>query len=617
MILPIGDDNPKAKVPWVHYGILAVNVLVYLNMVRLSGPRVGQFIDNWGLVPKDLNGVNLISSLYVHGSLDHIFGNMLFLWIVGDNVEDRLGHGRYFVFYHAAGVLASLVHVWINPLSDIPLVGASGAVSGVMGAYAVFFPRAKIKIWYFVIFHMSVAYVSAMWAVGLYFIYQVLFLLLAGARGGGGVAYGAHVGGLLFGIGVALILRKTFLKAPDTVRRIVSVGSGATGGVAIQPGDKEAWRNVQWLQPELGPSHGPLDSNAEIAAALTAGALPMAYQHFMQATSGYQPVSLEPLTLMRLGQELLLAGRYSPAARVYEVMVDTFPEDDGAPEAAFRLGTILCRELGDYRRARAYLQQALQTHRDAQRQRRIADELKLIDAHLRSTRLSRRRLGRVWIIRQTDEPVDETAIAQLAANTLSLEPLGVMTQLRASRGIIASDVPLKPAQTLAEYLQAMDVPVLLIPTSELIMPPPAARVRSITFSTHGARFEQAARVVMKAWRDAQLISCGCVESGGVRRRVVDFFFAEDGLPTHLRVREGEFMFTSQDAPGQSQRDIAAFCRILAFVAADVPMTPGVSLFDRPLDDAAWRPFCFDSEREFDQYNLWVLQLLGAGRMPNE
>ncbi len=362
MLLPVGDDNPNERTPVVHYGILGVNVAVFLYMLTLGDAEVRHFLFRWGLVPADFNVVSLFTSLYVHGGLAHLFGNMLFLWIVGDNVEDRMGHAGYFIFYHVAGAAASLTHVALHGASALPLVGASGAISAVMGAYAVFFPNSKIRIWYWAFFLFGVAYVSAKWAVGLWFAEQILFQVLSGGGRFSPVSYDAHIGGLLFGVAVAIVLRQFVLKKPDTVRRIVTPEPGAAGEGIFDAG--------------LAPDN-------EIDGALDAGREDEAFRAFTRATGAPSQEPVGEATLARLGDALTLASAYGPAARVYEELLRAYPEGELSPEAAFRLGTIQSRVFEDFLRARDNLLFAHRRHSDPDRRARALDELKRIDAHLR------------------------------------------------------------------------------------------------------------------------------------------------------------------------------------------------------------------------------------------
>ena len=383
MILPIGDDNPKEITPYVHYGIMAVNVVVFFYSLSL-GWRVEDFYKAWGLVPASFSGVKLFTSMYLHGDIWHLFGNMLFLWIVGDNVEDRLGHVGYFVFYHLAGVAACLAHVAFSPNSPLPLIGASGAISGMMGAYAVFFPNAKIKIWYWLFFFFTnVVYVSAKWAVGLWFAEQILLRTVLGPTG---VAYDAHIGGIVFGVAAAFFLRKVILKKPDTVSRVFGTArSGARWGQVEE---------VPWTEPAPVAAvelETELDPNTAIARGLRAGDLQLAYRYFTRAAGAADRARLDETVLLELGQALVMVGGYGHAARVYEVMLETHAESPDAAEAAFRLGTILSRAFADYDRARPWLTKALETHDNVQRRRQALDEIKRIDAHLRRLTPFRRR----------------------------------------------------------------------------------------------------------------------------------------------------------------------------------------------------------------------------------
>jgi membrane associated rhomboid family serine protease len=239
MIFPIGDDNSgRTLTPVVNYLLIAANILVFVLFQKLGtdvkftyafstvpqeivtgtdqvtpdraveDPASGESFTMPGLQPTP-GGVylTLILSMFMHGGIAHIFGNMLFLWIFGDNVEDRLGHVRYLVFYLVCGVLASLAHVFTTvALGDDPLVpslGASGAISGVLGGYLLLFPGRRVRV----IMLRFLTDVPAYVAIGLWFVFQIVSSLgMLGGDGSGGVAYAAHVGGFLAG----LLLVKVF-----------------------------------------------------------------------------------------------------------------------------------------------------------------------------------------------------------------------------------------------------------------------------------------------------------------------------------------------------------------------------------------------------------------------
>ncbi|NOZ13016.1 MAG: rhomboid family intramembrane serine protease [Acidobacteria bacterium] len=214
MFFPYRDDNPAETVPYVTIGLIVLNTLIFIIMYA-GGAGVYRFsVINYGLIPAELThfqnmypsvaippALSLITSLFIHGGFLHLAGNMWFLWIFGDNVEDRLGHFRYFIFYILAGIFASLLHVAFFPDSVIPVIGASGAISGVLGAYAVFYPHARIRTFIFIFFFFTTIMVPAAVFIGIWIFFQAISGILSlGTAGGGGVAWFAHLGGFLFGI---------------------------------------------------------------------------------------------------------------------------------------------------------------------------------------------------------------------------------------------------------------------------------------------------------------------------------------------------------------------------------------------------------------------------------
>jgi membrane associated rhomboid family serine protease len=204
MFIPIGDDNPTERTPFVNYTLIAVNILAWILFALAPAHDPSQI--RWMLVPADLQWPTLFTSMFLHAGFWHLFGNMVFLWIFGDNVEDRLGHLGYIVFYFACGLGASGAHILSDPSSTVPTLGASGAISGVMGAYVVFYPRAEVKtlIWFGIWYSTIVRTPAFLW-LGFWFVGQILLNLLS--QGAGGVAYVAHIGGFAAGAAVAGVMR--------------------------------------------------------------------------------------------------------------------------------------------------------------------------------------------------------------------------------------------------------------------------------------------------------------------------------------------------------------------------------------------------------------------------
>lgn len=208
-MFPIRDHNPSNGVPYVTYALIVVNVAVFLSYVGLfNDPRaLNMFFHEWAILPARVvsgGGVEtLVTSMFLHGGFMHILGNMLFLWIFGDNLEDLMGHWRYLLFYLACGVGAGLVHVAMAPHSMVPTVGASGAIAGVMGGYLLLFPKARIDILFIFIIFFRIFTIPAWVMLAVWFGLQFIGGLGADPMAGG-VAYWAHAGG--FAIGAILTI---------------------------------------------------------------------------------------------------------------------------------------------------------------------------------------------------------------------------------------------------------------------------------------------------------------------------------------------------------------------------------------------------------------------------
>ena len=215
MLIPIGDENPRRTTPIFTFLILAVNVGVWLMTLPMSSREYLLFVNRYGLIPAAfkpdfLSGPvhTIFTSMFLHADVLHLLTNMLFFWITADNVEDRLGHVPFLLFYLVAGIAAAWAHAQMSPVPGLPCIGASGAVAGVLGAYAVFFPRHRIRILYWFIFFIGVLRVPAVFALGLWFLSQLHWgLQTMAGRYFTPVAYWAHVGGFVLGAATALLVR--------------------------------------------------------------------------------------------------------------------------------------------------------------------------------------------------------------------------------------------------------------------------------------------------------------------------------------------------------------------------------------------------------------------------
>jgi len=210
-MIPLRDDQPSYSFPFVTLAIIVVNVLVFLFEFSMPARSLNLFIMRHGVVPDRLELIDLVTSMFLHGGWLHLIGNMWFLWIYGDNVEDELGHGKFVLFYLLCGIAAGLVHILVNPYSNVPTVGASGAIAGVMGAYVVKFPKARIVTLVPIFIFLTTMEIPAY--VMLLYWFAIQFFSGIGSIGysnisGGGVAWFAHVGGFVAGAALVFLLGK-------------------------------------------------------------------------------------------------------------------------------------------------------------------------------------------------------------------------------------------------------------------------------------------------------------------------------------------------------------------------------------------------------------------------
>ena len=219
MLLPLHDDNPLNRIRFGYLTVAFIAACVAVFMYQLSLPpgEATRFVFAFGAIPSVVFGVKslpaevaqvpanvtLVTSMFLHGSLMHLVGNMLFLWVLGDNVEDALGHPRFVVFYMLSGIAAALSHAAIEPGSTVPMIGASGAISGVIGAYLLLHPRAPIKT----LVLRFIVYLPAYAVLGLWILFQFLSVAIA-EPGQGGVAWWAHIGGFFAGVILIVPMRQ-------------------------------------------------------------------------------------------------------------------------------------------------------------------------------------------------------------------------------------------------------------------------------------------------------------------------------------------------------------------------------------------------------------------------
>ncbi len=220
-MLPIQDEIRAHRFPFVNYSLIVLNIIVFI-LELMAGPSLETALYEIALIPANLTaGFDLgdlkaiFTSMFLHAGLSHLLGNMLYLWIFGDNVEDRIGHFWYLVFYLAGGVVAAFAHVALNPNSVIPTVGASGAIAAVLGAYLILFPQVKVLTFVPIGFFLRLTLLPASLLLGFWFVLQLFNgLLTLGLADMGGTAFWAHIGGFVFGVLIGWLINKEHLGQP-------------------------------------------------------------------------------------------------------------------------------------------------------------------------------------------------------------------------------------------------------------------------------------------------------------------------------------------------------------------------------------------------------------------
>ena len=210
-MFPVSDVIPSRRVPAITIGLIIVNALVFLYQVALPPAGLERFVGTYALVPAWFRWPSLVTSQFLHAGWMHVLCNLVYLWIFGDNVEDRLGHVRYLLCYLGGGAAAALLQTLFNPFSAVPMLGASGSVAAVMGAYFVLYPQSRVLTAVFLVIFFDIVEIPALFFLGIWFLLQLLSglgTLGVSNAAGGGTAFWAHIGGFAAGVAVGGVLRK-------------------------------------------------------------------------------------------------------------------------------------------------------------------------------------------------------------------------------------------------------------------------------------------------------------------------------------------------------------------------------------------------------------------------
>ncbi len=360
-LFPIGDENRTHPLAWVTLFLIAANIGVYAAFGVASPRYNAAIVPQFGLIPSHPIWFTWITYQFLHGSVLHLAGNMLFLWTVAHKLEETLTRAGFILFYLAGGIAAAAAHVLFFPHSTDPVIGASGSIAAVMGAYLVLFPRNRIKVAYLVWLILYVRWgvwrVRSVWALGAWF----AFALAAAVTGHspGGVANWAHAGGFAFGAAVgAVLLAARIVKAPPAVTE--ALAQERRGRVA-------------------GATLDQLELVRRIERAVREGRTDQVLRQYQALADGRSPAGLAPEIQMAVADRLEQAGRPAQAAAAFERLLILDPTASQAPEAALRAGLLFARTVNHPTKARFYLQRAADTHASPDRAALARETRRLLD----------------------------------------------------------------------------------------------------------------------------------------------------------------------------------------------------------------------------------------------
>lgn len=377
MLIPLRTDRDFRRRPVVTETLIVVNLLVYLVMTAgayLQWFDVGQFIATGGFRPVDFSVWQLLTYQFLHSPAGpwHIAFNMLFLWIFGGAVEDRMKRLSFLMFYLMAGVIAGLAHMMVTQSPHSPLIGASGSIAGVTGAFLALFPRSTIKVLVF-FFIVGIFHIRSLWFIGFFFAMDVLRQTrdLFG-DGGSNVAYMAHIAGYIFGFLLAFaLLAMHIIKHEDTdvfflfkqsrrraAFRAASKGQAAGMWESASADTAKRIEKQKKSRPFTAEQQRQSEQRAEINRLLADHDLPTAASLYRELLSDHKDAVLAEQRQLDIANQLYAEGDHKTAARAYELFLDSYPGSGNVHEVRLILGIIYTRRLSEPQRARELLEQA-------------------------------------------------------------------------------------------------------------------------------------------------------------------------------------------------------------------------------------------------------------------
>jgi len=623
-MIPYRDENPLERTPVVTLTLIGANLLVFTYSI--SSGHFEDLVRHWGHTPASGGVLTLFTSMFLHGGLGHLLGNMLYLWLFGDNVEDKFGRAPYLSFYLGAGVLAGVIHSLVvsGGGRELPTVGASGAISGVLGAYLVMFPWANVNCLFIFFFYPVVLKIPALFLLGLWIVGQLFVGFLTREVEVGGVAYFAHIGGFFAGIAAGLVYRMSgkleakqdliLDRKPHLVPRVNTIHqervrrAGARTLHALhqqRPSEVvESYARFERTNPAR-----PLPEAEQWAAAEALrreGHSALALEAYRKYVKHYPMGPRLRAALLAVGELFQAQHNFPAALQAYEALVRQFPESDEGQRASQAMLEI-----------RAELE-------------RTGLEAAPADA------------DRTYIlIRQTGGRFDVGRAGKTIARACGLPVLEGRMLVARTGGVLAVGLSYEQARAAATELQAGGVPVLAVPQDEAVYYPDPVDVREIDLDEGGAdlRDRDSHRV---RWENLWLVCLGLVaverieeeavtpslEDAGVGlmrpfprpvplrsvRRVpqaqqlafLDLFFREPML--HFRLRRDRLRMDAEISAEAGLSRAAAFTHLAKRIVERAPQAHVGEGIDRLFSEESLRSVTFRSMEQYENYLFWQVQL---------
>ncbi len=619
MFFPYRDENPRREIPYQTIGLIVLNVGLFLVLNVWADYE--QVIHHYGLVPAHPSLLTAFTSQFLHAGLGHLLGNMWFLWLFGDNVEDALGIW-FLPFYLGCGLMAGVLHTALTsgPSAEIPTIGASGAISGLLGAYLMLYPQARIACLCSIGFAVIRTSLRAVYFMGLWFFFQLFWALITHAAGVSvGIAFWAHIGGFLCGAGLVWPIKEQLRPAPATV------ASGPEGRLpARRPGADEV---VQELQGYF--------ANGRDARALESS---------VELTRRFPDADLSVETELQMAESLENGGQLHLALVRYRRLLRRAGNRERTADVYCRLAA-LCQRLGRPGQAMTHLRKAERLGAA------VGDEIARVHAELEKTDIgmAKGEAERYLVIQQTEDALPVPRAARIIARRTGRSLTDTAIKIRAFPGILADGLDHATAHTVAIELQQHGIWVLVVPERLKAEPLPALEMNRIDITPDGLACLQwlGERCVMP-WREVDLLACGGVpwrrqkvvdslrtgtDDPNVEMRITEFtkpveetirtydVETEKGVnwyldifgldpPRHMRVDARRFDFHSlaEHMANTQAQNFALFVEHLTRAAPDVPVTPGLVNF---LVGEGNEQYTFQDVRHFERHAAWYLTRLRA------